>query len=104
MNLHSALGDSGCHWAAAALPFVLATALAACVAPHGREQAPPAAAPVTPDLAYPELFDAVQRRPLFADQKTFADARPLRDPARIRADYLAQRDAPGFDLQTFVAR
>lgn len=104
MNLHSALRDSGGRRAEAALPFVLATALVACVAPAIREPAPPAIAPVTPDLAYPELFDAVQTRPLFADQKTFADARPLRDPARVRADHLAQRGEAGFDLQRFVAR
>ena len=60
-------------------------------------------APVqTPDLAYPALFAAVQQAPLFDDQKTFADARPLRDPAAINADFLARRDAPGFNLAAFV--
>ncbi len=59
--------------------------------------------PQTPDLAYPALFQAVQRQQLFDDQKYFVDALPLRDPALIEADYLAQREQPGFDLRRFVA-
>jgi alpha,alpha-trehalase len=66
-------------------------------------QAAPAPAPLTPDLAYPELFQAVQQQELFDDQKHFVDALPLRDPALINADYLAQRQQPGFDLRRFVA-
>lgn len=56
-----------------------------------------------PDQAYPELFTAVQQQWLFDDQKHFVDALPLRPPATIRADYLAQRANPGFDLKRFVA-
>ncbi|ROO36317.1 alpha,alpha-trehalase [Pseudomonas sp. AF76] len=56
----------------------------------------------TPDQAYPELFEAVQRGAIFTDQKHFVDALPKRDPATIRADYLARRDAAGFDLKAFV--
>ncbi|QKS85884.1 alpha,alpha-trehalase TreA [Pseudomonas bijieensis] len=55
-----------------------------------------------PDQAYPELFEAVQRGQLFTDQKHFVDALPKRDPAKIRADYLARRGSDGFDLKTFV--
>ncbi|WP_369977157.1 alpha,alpha-trehalase TreA [Xanthomonas bundabergensis] len=66
-------------------------------------QTAPAPAPPTPDLAYPELFQAVQQQQLFDDQKHFVDALPLRDPALINADYLAQRQQPGFDLRSFVA-
>ncbi|KLD79271.1 alpha,alpha-trehalase TreA [Xanthomonas hyacinthi] len=66
-------------------------------------QTAPALAPLTPDLAYPELFQAVQQQELFDDQKHFVDALPLRDPALINADYLAQRQQPGFDLRRFVA-
>lgn len=66
-------------------------------------QTAPAPAPLTPDLAYPELFQAVQQQELFDDQKHFVDALPLRDPALINADYLAQRQQPGFDLRRFVA-
>ncbi|CAE6711193.1 alpha,alpha-trehalase TreA [Xanthomonas arboricola] len=62
----------------------------------------PAATPPTPDLAYPELFQAVQSGELFDDQKHFVDFLPLRDPALINADYLAQHDHPGFDLRKFV--
>ncbi|TWI55591.1 alpha,alpha-trehalase [Pseudomonas duriflava] len=57
---------------------------------------------IPPDQAYPELFQAVQQQWVFDDQKHFVDALPLRDPARIRADYLAQRDRSGFDLKRFV--
>lgn len=55
-----------------------------------------------PDQAYPELFEAVQRGQVFSDQKHFVDALPKRDPARIRADYLARRDRDGFDIEAFV--
>ncbi|RBF19323.1 trehalase family glycosidase, partial [Xanthomonas oryzae] len=62
----------------------------------------PAPTPPTPDQAYPELFQAVQSGELFDDQKHFVDFLPLRDPALINADYLAQHDHPGFDLRKFV--
>jgi len=58
--------------------------------------------PEAPDLAMPALFATVQQAELFDDQKTFADARPLRDPRGIEADFLANRDAPGFELASFV--
>lgn len=57
---------------------------------------------VPPDQAYPELFEAVQRQQIFTDQKHFVDALPNRDPAQIRADYLARRGSDGFDVKTFV--
>ena len=90
-----------------ALAFAL-LALVACapatIQPRGE---PPAASAAiarneTPDLASPALFAAVQQASLFDDQKTFADARPLRDPGAIEADFLAMRDAPRFDLAAFV--
>ncbi|HFH3803057.1 TPA: alpha,alpha-trehalase, partial [Pseudomonas aeruginosa] len=59
---------------------------------------------IAPDEAYPELFQAVQESQLFSDQKHFVDALPLREPARIRADYLRERERPGFDLRAFVGR
>lgn len=58
---------------------------------------------LTPDEAYPELFQSVQQQWLFDDQKHFVDAVPRRDPAAIRADYLARRNQPDFDLRQFVA-
>ncbi|MBV4551674.1 alpha,alpha-trehalase TreA [Pseudomonas sp. SWRI102] len=57
---------------------------------------------VPPDQAYPELFEAVQGKQLFTDQKHFVDALPKRDPSKIRADYLARRDSADFDLNEFV--
>ncbi|MBT2342389.1 MULTISPECIES: alpha,alpha-trehalase TreA [Pseudomonas] len=57
---------------------------------------------LAPDQAYPELFEAVQRQQVFTDQKHFVDALPKRDPAQIRADYLARQDDAGFDLKAFV--
>ena len=70
-----------------------------------RAATPPVAtsAPVSPDEAYPELFQAVQLGRVFEDQKTFVDLLPLHAPAQIRRDYLAARDQPGFDLKAFVA-
>lgn len=90
-----------------ALVALLVGGLAACTALAPQRADAPATARIetpaeTPDRAMPALFAAVQRASLFDDQKTFADARPLRDPADIEADFLAQRDAPDFDLATFV--
>jgi alpha,alpha-trehalase len=50
------------------------------------------------------LFKAVQLSGLFADSKTFVDARPLRPPAEIVASYAQSHAEPGFDLQAFVTR
>jgi len=50
----------------------------------------------------PALFDAVQRGQVFKDQKTFVDLVPQQSPAIIERDFLAQRQAPGFDLAAFV--
>jgi len=85
-----------------AIAALLLGGLAACAsATHPRvASAPP---PVqTPDLAMPALFAAVQQAELFDDQKTFADARPLRDPAAIEVDFLAQRESEKSDLSEFV--
>lgn len=87
---------------------VLLAALVACSAVPPRPAPTEAAAGTaaagsrTPDLAYPVLFATVQGARLFDDQKTFADARPLRDPAAIHADFLQRRNLPGFDLRRFV--
>jgi alpha,alpha-trehalase len=50
------------------------------------------------------LFADVQRASVFADSKTFVDARPLAAPAELAARYAAERGRPGFDLRAFVAR
>jgi len=87
-----------------AAPPVAAPPVAAPPAAVPSATAPAATAPLSPDLAYPELFQAVQLGRLFEDQKTFVDLLPLRDPAQIRRDYLAARQQPGFDLKGFVER
>jgi alpha,alpha-trehalase len=48
------------------------------------------------------LFHDVQMSGLFADSKTFVDARPLGAPAEIAARYATARSAAGFDLSAFV--
>jgi alpha,alpha-trehalase len=50
------------------------------------------------------LFHDVQMARIFADSKTFVDARPLEAPAALGARYLAERGVAGFDLKTFVTR
>src|SRR5438105_7701530 len=50
------------------------------------------------------LFQAVQLSGIFADSKTFVDARPLFPPGVIAARYDSARHAPGFDLQASMPR
>ncbi len=50
------------------------------------------------------LFHDVQMARLFADSKTFVDARPLEAPAALATRYLAEKSVAGFDLKTFVTR
>lgn len=50
------------------------------------------------------LFHDVQMAHIFADSKTFVDARPLEAPAALGARYLLEKGAPGFDLTVFVTR
>src|SRR5690349_13522930 len=49
------------------------------------------------------LFRDVQLSGMFADSKTFADARPRLAPAEIVAHYASARSSPQFNLQAFVA-
>lgn len=58
----------------------------------------------TPDQCMPELFKAVQSRPLFPDSKLFVDAVPLHAAAEIEAKFVAQCHAPDFDLLVFVQK
>jgi alpha,alpha-trehalase len=48
------------------------------------------------------LFADVQTARVYADGKTFVDARPRAAPAAIAARYLAARAAPDFSLRAFV--
>jgi len=50
------------------------------------------------------LFQDVQLSGIFADSKTFVDARPLSPPADIAVRYSAARATSGFSLQAFVQR
>ncbi len=48
------------------------------------------------------LFHDIQMARLFADSKTFVDARPLEAPAALAARYVTERTRPGFDLRAFT--
>lgn len=50
---------------------------------------------------YGPLFADAQRA--LSDPKAMVDAIPRAAPAAIAAEYAARRDAPGFDLQAFIA-
>ncbi|PZP33365.1 MAG: trehalase [Roseateles depolymerans] len=58
--------------------------------------------PPTPHALYGDLFVAVQTSRVYADGKSFVDARPRLAPADICARYAAERDRPGFVLADFV--
>ncbi|TCV95200.1 alpha,alpha-trehalase TreA [Biostraticola tofi] len=61
-----------------------------------------ASAPLPPDQTLGPLFNDVQLAKLFPDQKTFADAIPRQAPEQILADYLQQKQQPGFSLKKFT--
>ncbi|RAK67975.1 alpha,alpha-trehalase TreF [Hymenobacter edaphi] len=56
----------------------------------------------SPRQLYPTLFEAVQLGGVFADSKTFVDARPKLAPADIERAFEQQRGQPGFQLRRFV--
>lgn len=62
-----------------------------------------AAEPVPPDQQLQPLFQQVQGAHLFADQKTFADAVPRREPQLLLDTWRQQHTRPGFDLESFIA-
>ena len=49
-----------------------------------------------------ELFKQVQLAGVFEDSKTFVDCVPKQNLQEIQSLYLTQREAPEFDLKTFV--
>ncbi len=59
--------------------------------------------PQPPDVVLAPLFQAVQAAKIYPDQKTFADAQPLRDPSSILADWQMQKQQRNFDLKRFLA-
>ncbi|MBW6528376.1 trehalase [Sphingomonas sp. RHCKR7] len=58
--------------------------------------------PASPAELFGALFDQVQRRRLFPDGKTFADATPRRAPAAIMADYARAGTLDDAGLRAFV--
>jgi alpha,alpha-trehalase len=58
----------------------------------------------SPDQIYGALFENVQLREIFPDQKTFVDCVPIRRPSAIMADYGRLSNEPTFNLKVFVAR
>ncbi|AXJ01248.1 alpha,alpha-trehalase [Cyclonatronum proteinivorum] len=48
------------------------------------------------------LFEAVQKNRVFPDSKYFVDCTPKSGPAEIQAAWEREKDAPDFDLKTFV--
>lgn len=93
------------------LGLVTALALAAgcrtgVSAPTGalQQPAPVSTARYDPARDLGQLFQDVQLSGIFADSKTFVDARPLLAPAEIAARYASARSVAGFSLQAFVER
>ncbi len=101
-------GLASCARAPRRAAVALAVAAASLGAPPARAQRSGAMRGSSPRVFDPSrdlgpLFAAVQLSDLFADSKTFADARPLRSAQAIAADYGRSHDRPGFDLRAFVA-
>jgi len=87
--------------------LVAAIALAAGCrsAPRRASSAPPTSVSrYDPAHDLGPLFQDVQLSGIFADSKTFVDARPLSPPADIAVRYSAARATSGFSLQAFVQR
>ncbi len=62
-----------------------------------------AAEPLPPEEQLQPLFQQVQGAHLFADQKTFADAVPRREPQPLLDAWRQQQSLAGFNLEAFVA-
>ena len=58
----------------------------------------------SPDEAFGELFEEVQRKNLLGDGKTFADLVPRKRAKAIKQEYLLAKQDPNFDLREFVNR
>lgn len=48
------------------------------------------------------LFEDVQKKEIFDDQKTFVDAVPKKNPEAILVEYLLKKKLPGFNLLSFL--
>src|SRR2546426_1200171 len=82
--------------------YVLGPAAALALAVGCRSGTPVSADRYDPARDLGPLFHDVQLSGIFADSKTFVDARPRLAPAAIVARYASSHGAAGFSLQTFV--
>jgi hypothetical protein len=57
-----------------------------------------------PSIAYGELYRDVEPTAIFPERETFPDMVPDAWPAAILQEYRAAKEAPGFDLATFVGQ
>ncbi len=60
--------------------------------------------PVPPSIEYGHLYRDVELSSIFPDSKTFPDLIPVASPAEILQAYEAAKEAPGFDLASFVSQ
>lgn len=58
----------------------------------------------SPDEAFGDLFDEVQRRNILGDGKTFVDLVPRKRARAIKQEYELSRQDPNFDLAEFINR
>src|SRR3989449_424644 len=84
--------------------FTLAAACRSATSSRPALQPPAGVARYDPARDLGPLFQDVQLAGIFADSKTFVDARPLLAPAEIAAFYASARSAVSFSLRTFVER
>ena len=89
--------------------LLLSLTVIACRPPRAAATHPASAVVAAADRYDPsrdlgELFHAVQMARVFADSKTFVDARPRFPPREIAGRYAIEKRAPSFDLRAFVER
>src|SRR6266702_4266258 len=89
-------------WLVAAFTLAAACRSGTSSRPSTALQQPAGVARYNPARDLGPLFQDVQLSGMFADSKTFVDARPLEAPADIVAGYAAARGAAGFTLPIFV--
>src|SRR2546425_12776582 len=82
--------------------FTLAAACRSATSSRPALQQPAGVARYDPARDLGPLFQDVQLSRIFADSKTFVDARPLLAPAEIAARYAVARSSTRFSLQSFV--
>ncbi len=91
-------------WLVAAFTLAAACRSGTSSRPSTALQQPAGVARYNPARDLGPLFQDVQLSGIFADSKTFVDARPLLVPAEIAAAYASARSSASFSLRTFVER